>query len=1028
MCILSIFSQFCHAQESSDSTVITINNARKSEYQKDKDSGDELIMLSGSVSMTVSDSKSDTEITGENMRYDRKTNMLFAEGNVHLVQRDKSGVIKQEMKSKTLLLNTSTMEGVFDNSKIIRIENGKASQTSTIVVTSKLSGRNSGGAMAFKHATVTFCKEENPHWKIRATKMWMLPGGEFAFLNAALYVGNVPVMYLPAFYYPKDELIFNPVIGFDNRRGWFFQTTTYLYGRKPLEKDSKEEDDDMSFSFAHPSTLKRQRREGVVLHNLDDDFTGSTDDYLKLTADGYTLLGTFVGLDGAFHPNEYISEISGFFDVGFTNTVFYRNNKFSRYSFNNGIYYDRSNFLGNSYPLRFAGNFSMNVVKPFKFSLSLPLYSDPYFMTDFSDRKETMDWIGFLTSSSEITDVQKNTNDSDKKITTYTWKAEGSYSMPRDTDSHSLLDKLSVGKVSSSVIFDSMERKDADFKSESQDWQLYSPEREFFYPSLVTPFEFSMEIGGTFYEFLSKPEKADDFVYDEDSYTADDDKEFDSLFTEKDLPDLDGVKLPSVTDIEGIHYTLGYSITPSYVSQFTYNSSQFEQGTDFRWSDMYSSYYIVTSPVSLLSNVSYRKKFMSMGNTLVFEPSYQKHPSLDGYESKSSRDSVTLSDYESRKLDLTEKNILSFRPFVYDPLFKNTGIDWNTKVRVVRTKFIGDVDNPEWSYLTGNLTDRESFTENTVTGYLAATEGDKYSQTVTLSASLPPLNDERNAKLELLFPFAKLNFSTGVILSEDRESWVDKPLQQSASIYTDSGMKFTESFNYNLEEDYADSLKLSASFKGFQLAYLMQRTYGYDYDEMKGWVSKEDKYFQPYNLSLAYVSDRTFYYWKNRISFAPGINSSIVYDFIKPTESYLLFIPSITFRINEFLDIKFSSESRNSVIFRYIQSNTSYGSIMGGEDNFFKDLLDSFAFWDTSLATRKSSGFKLKKLRIDINHNLCDWDLTSSFIFQPKLINDDGKRPYYSYEPYFSFAITWKPMTGIRTKIVDEYGDFQLNP
>ena len=32
----------------------------------------------------------------------------------------------------------------------------------------------------------------------------LLPGGEFAFLNALLYVGPVPVMYFPAFYYPKD--------------------------------------------------------------------------------------------------------------------------------------------------------------------------------------------------------------------------------------------------------------------------------------------------------------------------------------------------------------------------------------------------------------------------------------------------------------------------------------------------------------------------------------------------------------------------------------------------------------------------------------------------------------------------------------------------------------------------------------------------------------------------------------------------------------------------------------------------------
>lgn len=1029
LCILSVFSLFCSAQESEAGTVITINNARRIEYQKEDDTGDELIVMTGNVSMTVSDSNSDTDITASTVRYNRKTNMLFAEGNVRLVQKDKDGNVKQNMTAKTLLLNTSTMEGVFDNSRIVRIESGKVTASSTIVVTSKLTGKTASGAMAFKNATVTFCKEENPHWKIRATKMWMLAGGEFAFLNAALYVGNVPVLYLPAFYYPKDELIFNPVIGYDNRKGWFFQTTTYLYGRKPLEEDSsKDDDDEISFSFAHPTTLKKQRREGIVLHNLDEDFTGSTDDYLKLTADAYSLFGGLVGIDGSFSPNKYISKIAGFFDLGFSNTVFYKQNSFSRYSYLNKIFYDRSNFLGNSFPFRFAGNFTMTVKEPFSFQLDLPLYSDPYFITDFGNRKETMDWIGFLTSSSEITDEQKNTDDSEKKVTSYTWKAEGSYSVPVKTESQSVVNKLDISKVSSSVIFDSKKRTDKDFTEESYDWQLYSPERMFFYPSQVTPFEFSMEIGGTFYEFRSKPEKTPEFVFDEDSYEADDKKEFDSLFEAKDLPDLNGASLPAVTSIEGIHYSLGYAIKPSYVSQFTYNSSQFEQGTDFRWSDMYSSYYIVKSPVSLISNVSYRNKFISMTNNLTFDPAYQKHPSLDGYTTKASKDSVLKSDYEHKKLDLTESNLVSFRPFVFDSLFKDTGIDWSTKVRLVRTKFIGDADNPEWEYLPGDLSDRESFTENTITGYLAATEGKNYSQTVTLSASLPPLNDERDARLAFVFPFAKLNFSTGVRLDEDRESWTDKPLQQSASVFTETGMTLTESFNYNLEKDYADSLKLSATFKGFQLAYIMHHTYGYDYDEMNGWVSQKNQYFQPYTLSLSYISEKKFHYWKNRISFSPGLNTSLVYDFIKPTESYMVFIPSVTFRINEFLDIKFSSESRNSVIFRYIQGATTYGDIVGGETNIVQDLIDSFAFWDTSLKTRKKSGFKLKKLKIDINHNLCDWDLTSSFIFQPRLINDGSSKPYYSYEPYFSFAITWKPMTGIRTKVVDEYGEYQLNP
>ena len=44
--------------------------------------------------------------------------------------------------------------------------------------------------VAFKNGSLTFCDEENPHWHIDATRIWLLPGGEFAFFNALLYVGG----------------------------------------------------------------------------------------------------------------------------------------------------------------------------------------------------------------------------------------------------------------------------------------------------------------------------------------------------------------------------------------------------------------------------------------------------------------------------------------------------------------------------------------------------------------------------------------------------------------------------------------------------------------------------------------------------------------------------------------------------------------------------------------------------------------------------------------------------------------------
>ena len=216
----------------------------------------------------------------------------------------------------------------------------------------------------------------------------------------------------------------------------------------------------------------------------------------------------------------------------------------------------------------------------------------------------------------------------------------------------------------------------------------------------------------------------------------------------------------------------------------------------------------------------------------------------------------------------------------------------------------------------------------------------------------------------------------------------------------------------------------------------MQYTYGYDFygDEQEaadagkdlGWNVHSEKDFIPVSVSLAYsTTSKTFRYWKNRITWAPAVSTSIVFDCLKMTESYFKFIPSITFKINEFLDLTFSSESRDSVIFRYIQDYVGYKDLVGGETNPLKDLWDSFSFWDED--ARKASGFKLKNLKVTMTHKLCDWDLSASFTVKPRLLTVNSVKTY-DFSPYFTIAVVWRPLASMKTEILDEYGDWQLNP
>ena len=157
----------------------------------------------------------------------------------------------------------------------------------------------------------------------------------------------------------------------------------------------------------------------------------------------------------------------------------------------------------------------------------------------------------------------------------------------------------------------------------------------------------------------------------------------------------------------------------------------------------------------------------------------------------------------------------------------------------------------------------------------------------------------------------------------------------------------------------------------------------------------------------------------------PGLSTSISYDFVRPTQSYFIFTPSITFRLNKLFYIKFAAESRNDVIYRYFQDAAGHHGRIPGETNPIVDLFNGFRFDNENI--RKSSGFKLKSLIIQMTHELHDWDFNMKFKVSPRLVtNSEGKR-YYDFSPYFSLSVVWRPMDSIKTKIADKYGDFVLN-
>lgn len=1055
-------SLFCQEEEPvqepavKETSVVKIISARKTEYKKDSADDSELILFTGDVSLTVTQGSTELSIQADAVTFNRSKSLLYAEGSVKFGSKGTSSD-SDIMTASYLLLNTETQEGFFDDGKVIQGNSGALNLSSgtKLIISSDLFVKGNSNTVTFKDGTLTFCDDEDPHWKIKASRIWLLPGNEFGFLNALLYVGHIPVMYFPFFYYPKDEMIFNPTFNYDPRKGYSLQTTTYIIGRKKLADTNS---DSGISNFLKPTELHKQVREGLFYRNLEETDTAPSS-FLKVMGDFYSNLGFLAGVQGAFQPSEIIPDISFSAYLGWSRTIFpTQNGKYTTF-YNNQEYGDYSWLFGNKLPFRFFLDFNMKLkLSPLSLSVALPIYSDPYFKSDFLTRSEDMDWIDFLLNNPAMNTNSQSYSSSDA-ASTFSWTISGSVSTP---DFVKALDpyftNLSVSELSSKINFSTKNNSGL-----TSPFSSSSPERLFFYPSSAYPFKLSLSISGTLLsdKSIQKPSQSSEYDYFlpdelddsekpvEDNNTpytegdiAEDENEAETSEEQakepvyEDVPDYMLASIGSAdferSDKRNFSYGITYTLKPSFSTESHFSAQNFTLPEDVKFSDADTFFLSLSSPLSFDGNVSWGGNILTLKESLSFSPVYQDHPLISEtvYPSgSSSRNNMLLSDYRARKLDMTTSTSLSFMPFAAFKLLSASSLSWNNSLKLLRSDFIGSVTEPEWKFKLPEW-NAETFTQNSLNLVLAASElSDTLTQSLSLNLNLPPLLGSFNWSLSLKAPYCKsLSFSGGIKKeSESSEEWVKSPFSQSSSwsIFDDT-VSINQSFIYNIQDSHASQFSLGLTWKKLQFAFTMNHSYPYTFSESSGWVVGQERKFQPEDMKLSYSwDDFVFYAWKDRISFSPKLSTQLTLNLVRPTESSFTINTSFGFKINEVLDISFSSTSKNSSIFKYVQSITSIDVEIPGEKNLFLDLFNSFAFWDDNL--RKKSAFKLQTLSVKLNHDLHDWKLSAELSVSPRLVKDT--RPYYfDFSPYFKLSVVWNPLSSMTTTIVDDKGTFILNP
>ena len=1020
---------------SGEPAAVTTEEAQKAVEGKK----DDIIVFTGGVSLSVKDGSEVSTIEADKLVYNRSENTIEAEGNVRYSRKTSSSDGAEEFTGSLLLFNIDDMEGIFLDGTIKQAPRKQGQNPFTIK--SATVGRDSSGTTGFKDAVLSTNPDpdEEPLWSIRASRIWLLPGNELAFANGYFSIGIVPILYLPFFYHPADEMLVHPVFGFRSREGYFLQTTTYLLGRKPLDSDSKKSG---SFSnFMKSDRLKKQERIGLFFKNLDEDATDISSAYIKLIADTYSQLGGVVGIDGKVIPkNTPISQLDFSLFFGMSRTLFPLNRigiggiTHTTYYTNGKRYYNKSFFLGIPLPFRYRAHINFGISEaPFQLSINAPFVSDPYFKKDFFDRSEDMNWFNYLLNK------EKLAKGSDIGIeSSYAWKMDGSI-RPSFRQLNPWITSFNLDTASLTVNFSSKETNPAAVGEEA-----YAPQRVFFYPSLFKP-EGKISIAGTLLSntlFNKKPANkipdvegiAHPFVaQDKTASDAGKTENADSASAETQKSDKNeflDTFIPVFKPVYGrefdhsITYSLTYSGDFSALQETTFASSQWNKPQDIRWQDYESRYYQLKGSAALRGTLSYSQDLISLSSNLILSGNYQRHPWVRDVVKKPT---LEENNFKANVFTLKNENSVTVNPFVYTDLFKSVSFNWSITEILAKNVFTGTYSNPKWE-ARGVKWNREFITAHTGSVVLGVTLAEKYTQRLTFSMNLPPLLQAYSASLNVSFPYGILTASTKLFEKENvANKWAWDPFKVDVTWSLPYDIRTAQTYIYNIQEKSNERLHITFGWKYISAFYTQSREIPQKLVSGSGWIlDGTEKRFIPFALGFSFSNTSnpfTIYAWKNRIKIQLGLSSTLQFNLVRITDSYFTFEPKIIFNIHEFWDLSFGSSSRNDVIARYFQKALNLPVVIPGNTNVLTDLAHSFYFWDR--AKREASGFKLQSLDIGLTHYLKDWTLKFNCEIKPQLKND-GHRKYYEFSPTITFAVTWNPIGDIKVEAKKKDGKFSV--
>ncbi|MCL2214680.1 MAG: LPS-assembly protein LptD [Treponema sp.] len=1024
--------------QNEDRRIITIESTQVSEYFTIDVIDEDYARLTGNVSLRLIDDNTIHTIRADEILFNRTRNILTARGNVVYEKNDNEST--ETFRGENITVNLDNWSSILlDGSSARGLDSGGTSY----LFSGSVISQSDDNVTVLSKATITNAANEEALWSITASRLWLLPGSDFAILNAVLKVGEIPVLYIPFFYYPGDQIFFHPVIGYRSREGGFVQTTTYILGQPRSDPNNT---NSISRILGNSNNTEREL-EGLFLRSTGIKVTDTKSISLKVLVDYYVNLGAYLGLDLAVPKTGILNPLVFSAGLGFTRTVSNRNGNYTPYDDEGSFDWNHSSLFSLSVPFRYRMNFNSSISGRYgSLFWNIPFFSDPFAESDFLNRSEDMDWVNMLLQGASLNEENSTRNE----IRLYQWHVNGNLNFTPSAVSP-YISRISLSNISTTLSF----RVKDDLVSQNN---ADSPQRYFFAPDKYTIYNISGSISGTPLTYPSASRAANTQNIREDdplngigtpvspwAQTPSGDNTQTRSSNQSDIlspPALaQTFNLPRTGNTA---YTIDYQISPASSTELQFFTNNWKSYDLVDWKDTQS---ILTS-IGGNSNVNFRINHTTglYTNiiTLFANGTWRDYGFLNEDAFLTSSGLVDENRMkEARRQQYSQTNYSTsyayngtVRPLMENSIFSQSYLQYNLRGTLVRSKRYSGADGPELTPQWGSWVKEErrgsediaGLTGNRFSANLSANIMDN-NQTISVSADLPPLDwaiitsaafRYWISETSINFGFERPSPEKNTQSQEKDNDWIFLP------VYFTQIFRFPSigSFTYNMvlkpeEDNDITGITASLTLWNFRASFTAEKMRKYTFtpvtDSQSGsWVQNGDPVLVPSQLSLFFTDRREFP--NNRISYSFDISTSLAFDLQRYTNSNFQLTLGLRFNVPGLLELRLSATTHNTVIWRYFKAFSGLDDLTfmypsGPQNNIFIDLIDSINFFNED--KRRRSGFKIQRFNFSAIHFLGDWQAELGITMYPHQVNNQR----YRIATDISFLVQWKPITEIKADI-----------